>query len=103
MINAHHIESRKNISLRFDVCNGVALCPTHHKFGIDSAHNAPVWFDQWMRTNRPQTIDYILQHRCDKIDETPEYMMIVITKLQQPATQEELEIMGIKNATQAIN
>jgi len=43
-LNCHHIEDRNNWALRFDIYNGVLLCPTHHKFGIDSAHKAPVWF-----------------------------------------------------------
>ena len=24
--------------------NGIALCPKHHKFGIESAHRNPLWF-----------------------------------------------------------
>lgn len=47
-LNAHHIEDRANQALRFDIQNGVALCPTCHKFGRDSAHKSPMWFMLWL-------------------------------------------------------
>ena len=95
MINAHHIESRKSASLRFSVEQGVALCPLHHKFDSkNSAHNGAIWFYQWLLKNRPLTIEFILSHRDDPIDETPAYMLSVLDKLAKPITQEELRIMG---------
>lgn len=43
-LNCHHIEDKGNWALRFSIFNGVLVCPTCHKFGIDSAHKSPVWF-----------------------------------------------------------
>ena len=33
---------------------GVSLCKKCHKMGKNSAHNNPIRFDQWLRTNRPE-------------------------------------------------
>lgn len=43
-INAHHIIPRTFKELRWDVENGIALCPLHHKLGKFSAHKNPLWF-----------------------------------------------------------
>jgi len=43
-INAHHIIPRSFKELRWNVENGIALCPKHHKFGKFSAHKNPLWF-----------------------------------------------------------
>ena len=99
-LNAHHIESRKSASMRFLVENGAALCPLHHKFDSrNSAHNGPVWFHQWLLQNRPKTIDFILLHRDDPVEETVEYMLAVLTKLEQPLSSDELDTMGIKTGS----
>ena len=82
-INAHHIESRKNSALRFDIKNGVALCPKCHKFGINSAHNSPIWFHQWLLKNTPETIGYILDNRDNKPEETIEYIEEIIKRLSE--------------------
>lgn len=64
-INAHHIEDRSNQALRFCIMNGVALCPTCHKFGRDSAHRSPITFIEWLKRNRPASLEHIRQHRTD--------------------------------------
>jgi len=43
-INAHHIIPRTFKELRWDLENGIALCPKHHKFSKFSAHKNPLWF-----------------------------------------------------------
>jgi hypothetical protein len=43
-INIHHIIGRRNLATRWSVNNGVPLCALHHTFGIQSAHQHPVWF-----------------------------------------------------------
>lgn len=64
--NAHHIESRIMFKgLRYDPMNGVLLCPTHHKFGKDSAHMAGCWFASWLKKNLPDRYDYVLLHHAD--------------------------------------
>ena len=42
--NAHHIIPKGFIETRWDVNNGIILCPKHHKWGKFSAHKHPLWF-----------------------------------------------------------
>lgn len=64
-LNAHHVEDRSNHALRFSYQNGVALCPSCHKFGRDSAHRSPITFIDWLKSNRPTSYDYIKARRTD--------------------------------------
>lgn len=47
-LNSHHLFSRSNMSVRWDVDNGICLCVSHHMFGKDSAHKAPLEFVLWL-------------------------------------------------------
>jgi predicted restriction endonuclease len=58
-LNAHHIVSRKNLHLRYDLRNGMALCPSHHFFGKDSAHMNPIWFIDILEKQRPDDLEYL--------------------------------------------
>ena len=51
-INIHHIVGRRNLATRWSVNNGVSLCALHHTFGIQSAHQHPVWFLDEMTARR---------------------------------------------------
>ena len=63
-LNAHHIIPREIQETRFDVLNGISLCPLHHRFSRDiSAHQNPLAFFKWMLTNRPYQLKY-LQDKC---------------------------------------
>jgi len=44
-LNAHHIFTRAKTSTRYDVENGMCLCPTHHTLGADGAHRDPEFKD----------------------------------------------------------
>lgn len=55
MINAHHIIPKQWKHLMFNLDNGIALCPTHHKYNYTiSAHKNPLAFMIWMEKNRPE-------------------------------------------------
>ena len=59
-LNAHHLISRTNKELRFDVMNGVSLCPKHHRFSFDfSAHQNPFVFILWLMKNRQEQFEYL--------------------------------------------
>lgn len=59
-IQAHHIVQRKfNKELRFDIENGISLCPKHHSFGGWSAHMGGFWFNVWLEENRPNQFVYL--------------------------------------------
>ena len=67
--NAHHLENRNTCrALRYDPMNGVLLCPSHHKFGKDSAHKGGIWFADWLRRHHPGRLNYVLAHRLDEIN-----------------------------------
>ena len=51
-LNSHHIFSRSNRSVRWDVKNGICLCALHHTLGNMSAHKAPLEFGDWIREQR---------------------------------------------------
>jgi hypothetical protein len=51
-LNSHHIFSRSNYSVRWDVENGVCLCAGHHVLCNDSAHKAPADFIEWIKGKR---------------------------------------------------
>lgn len=50
-LNSHHVWSRRNKSVRWDLDNGVCLCVGHH-IGVKSAHKDPMWFSDWIREKR---------------------------------------------------
>jgi len=98
-INSHHIEDRTNYALRWDVLNGIAVCPSHHEFGKDSAHRAPVWFMDWLEANRPKVLAHIRATRATRPQTADEYsredMMRIVAELERPVTDEELEVLGL--------
>src|SRR6056300_1628904 len=48
-LNSHHIWSRSNRSVRWNVENGVCLCVSHHTFNSKfSAHKTPTEFTYWL-------------------------------------------------------
>jgi 5-methylcytosine-specific restriction endonuclease McrA len=51
-VNAHHIFSRSNYAVRWDVDNGVCVCVSHHVFGNLSFHKAPAEMLEWIKEKR---------------------------------------------------
>ena len=52
-LNSHHIFSRSNRSVRWDVSNGVCLCVGCHTFSSKfSAHKTPTEFTYWLENNK---------------------------------------------------
>ena len=59
-LNAHHIIVRENHETKFDVMNGLSLCPKHHFFCRKiSAHNNPIGLFFWLEVNRPEVLEYL--------------------------------------------
>ena len=60
-LNAHHILPKEQIATRFDIGNGITLCPKHHKFSNEmSAHKNPFVFYRWLFIHRNAQYCYIL-------------------------------------------
>ena len=58
-LNSHHIVGRRNRMVRWDVRDGVCLCVKHHRFGIESAQEDPLWFREWLEENRWEDYAYL--------------------------------------------
>lgn len=57
--NAHHIIPRELHRTKFDIWNGLTLCPKHHFFSRDiSAHNNPLALFIWMEKFRSEQFNY---------------------------------------------
>ena len=52
LINAHHIIPRENRMFRWEIDNGIALCPKHHRFSLElSPHRNSFEFYRWWGQN----------------------------------------------------
>lgn len=59
-LNAHHIIPREIKELRFDINNGISLCPKHHQFSLEiSPHRNPFVFLVWLLNNRNRQFIYL--------------------------------------------
>ena len=70
-LNSHHIIGRVNRRTRWDLRNGVCLCVQHHKFGRQSAHEDPVWFNKWLEEHKSKDYEYIKSIKNDIKKWTP--------------------------------
>ena len=57
--NAHHIIPRNFKEVRWDVKNGIILCPMHHKLGKFSAHKNALWFINWLDLEHYDIASYL--------------------------------------------
>ena len=54
-LNAHHVIGRRNKAVRWELSNGVALCPSCHVFSSSfSAHQTPTLFTLWIIAQRSE-------------------------------------------------
>ena len=52
-LHAHHIYTRNNHQIRWDMDNGIALCGGHHTMSSKfSAHKTPLEFIEWIKEKR---------------------------------------------------
>tara|TARA_R100001244_G_scaffold56079_2_gene47886 strand:- start:4746 stop:5126 length:381 start_codon:yes stop_codon:yes gene_type:complete len=82
-LNSHHVYSRSNRSVRWDLTNGYCLCVGHHVFGNFSAHKSPMEFSTWMREDRGEAwADALLikSHQTMKWDKASKEMLLEALK-----------------------
>lgn len=53
-----HVISRTNLTLRFDIFNGLCLCGGCHIFW---AHRNPLEFTEWFKNTYPERYDYLME------------------------------------------
>jgi hypothetical protein len=81
-LNAHHIEGRKNLRLRWDLKNGCCLCSGCHMFRKNSAHQSPEFFHFWLEDNRWEDLQYIMCVRNEINKLTVEDMQELLKELE---------------------
>lgn len=80
-LNSHHIVGRRNRNLRWDLRNGVCLCVSHHKFGLQSFHEDPLWAREWLEENRWEDLQFIMCKRNEIVKWTIESMQSKLKEL----------------------
>lgn len=60
-LNAHHIIPRQYKGLRWDISNGVSLCPRCHRLGKEAAHQNALLFTEWLKTSKPDIYSYLME------------------------------------------
>lgn len=89
-LNAHHIESfTTNKTLRYDLENGICLCPTHHKFGWLSAHRSFCFLYEILTTSRIRSLKYLLENYRIRINITKEFLEETIGTLSKELGERE--------------
>ena len=69
-LNAHHIIPKEIKELKFDLMNGISLCPNHHRFSREiSPHQNPFAFMLWLEKNRPKQFNYLKEKLSEVEDE----------------------------------
>lgn len=62
-IQCHHILSwNRYPAYRLNIKNIIQLCPSHHKWGKQSAESNAIWFSNWLLMNRPEQYEWVLSH-----------------------------------------
>jgi len=67
--HSHHIIPRQIKETRYDINNGITLCFHHHKVGSYSPHQNALWFAEWLRLNKREQYEYIMNklHELKKV------------------------------------
>lgn len=80
-LHPHHIIGRVNKLFRWDLRNRIWLCPTHHTFGVQSAHNDQMWFERWMKKHRLSDWKYLEKNNKPYKQWTLDELLIIYKKL----------------------
>ena len=83
--NAHHIFTRSNKSTRWDVANGISLCPSHHTLSNKfSAHGTPTIFTEWLINKKGENWHNILRLRANSDGKRTKFEKeIILSELQK--------------------
>ncbi len=69
-IDAHHLLSRDVLDcpLKFEILNGIAVCPICHKWGMPSFHRDAITTITWLIKNRPERYEHVLKYKEVRVD-----------------------------------
>ena len=67
-LNSHHLFTRRNKAVRWDVDNGMALCPSHHVLDAKfSAHGTPIKFNFFLEDYKGRQFMELLTAKANTI------------------------------------
>ncbi|PNX47079.1 MAG: hypothetical protein BV456_11455, partial [Thermoplasmata archaeon M8B2D] len=78
-LNSHHVISRANKSVRWDLHNGVCLCVGHH-IGMQSAHKNPLWFIEWIKKERGEDWYHLLRIKSNQVSKLHKFEKELLLK-----------------------
>lgn len=59
-LNAHHFVTRRCSNLRWNVDNGVCVCPSCHLFSVQSFHKNPLFAFDFLNQVHPAAIPFLI-------------------------------------------
>lgn len=90
-LNSHHIFSRSNRSVRWDVQNGICLCVAHHTFSSKfSAHKTGVEFTIWLTEKKGQDFIDRLRIKANSVSKLHKFEKEILLKELQKEINEYL-------------
>lgn len=88
-VQSHHIFSRSNRSVRWDVKNGVALCAGHHTLSSKfSAHKTPTEFHIWLEEKKGRDFIDLLRIKANSVSKLHEFEKKALLQLLQIGIKE---------------
>ena len=97
ILNAHHLISRENFSLSWDVKNGISLCQMCHKYSKNSPHKNGLIFSNWYMQKHPENFEYLLENWKGNFDLSIENLQKIIENLEHILNTLESSNLGTTN------
>ena len=80
--DAHHLVTRSTFATRYNLTNGILLCPGCHTLSSTlSAHKTPLAFADWLEEARPELRKWARTHRNDLTKATRHWYLAQIALL----------------------
>jgi hypothetical protein len=100
ILNAHHIVTRDNPVLRFDIRNGCCLCQYCHKYSRTGAHRGTIVFSEWLRVGRYDDYAYLLKRSGEAPGENLEGVLNAIAELESVISSFSRKKENLKSQTE---
>lgn len=91
---AHHLIPRQHQATRYDLRNGIGLCPRCHKFDEDiSPHQNAFGWIRWLSVNHPSIAEWVTENDRPKFEGTvnADYYVGIILGLKEVVSREQFE------------
>lgn len=102
ILNAHHIVTRDNPVLRFDIRNGCCLCQYCHKYSRTGAHRGTIVFSEWLRGVRYDDYAYLLKRAGEAPGENLEGVLNAIAELESVISSFSRKKENLKSQTEIL-